>query len=113
MPQRPTLAESVRLFVKLWRHYDVAISTQSGDRPIAFAFAAGRMRVGVTTEDDPWLARTLKRIALHRRVAAVEKLHRVEQMLRLTDALDIPRVPDLVCPRPRQPRKRLRPAPML
>jgi heptosyltransferase-3 len=31
-------------------------------------------------------------------VAAVEKLHRVEQMLRLTDALDIPRVPDLVCP---------------
>ena len=67
MPQRPTLAESARLFVKLWRRYDVAISTQSGDRPIAFAFAAGRMRVGVTTDDDPWLARTLKRIALHRR----------------------------------------------
>ncbi|HEX3163275.1 MAG TPA: glycosyltransferase family 9 protein [Pseudolabrys sp.] len=98
MAQRPTLAESVRLIVKLWRHYDVAISTQSGDRPIAFAFAAGRMRIGFTTDDDPWLARTLKRIALHRRAAAMEKLHRVEQMLRLADALDIPRVPDLVCP---------------
>ncbi len=98
MSQRPTLAESARLVVTLWRHYDIAISTQSGDRPIAFAFAAGHMRVGVTTDDDPWLARTLKRIALHRRIAAAENVHRVEQMLRLADALDIARVPDLVCP---------------
>ena len=98
MPLRPTLAESARLIVKLWRDYDVAISTQSGDRPIAFAFAAGRMRVGVTTDDDSWLARTFKRLALHRRVTAAENLHRVEQMLRLADALDIARVPDLVCP---------------
>ncbi len=98
MTQRPTIAESARLFVKLWRRYDIAISTQSGDRPVAFAFAAGRMRAGVTTDDGPWLARVLKRIALHRRVAAAENLHRVEQMLRLADALDIARVPDLVCP---------------
>jgi len=100
MPLRPTLTESVHLFVKLWRRYDVAVSTQSGDRPIAFAFAAGRMRAGVTSGDDPWLARALKRLALHRRVAAAENLHRVEQMLRLADALDIARVPDLVCPAP-------------
>jgi heptosyltransferase-3 len=98
LPQRPTVRESARLFVKLWRRYDVAISTQSGDRPIAFAFAAGRMRAGITTDDDPWLARLLKRIALHRRVAAAENLHRVEQMLHLADALDVARVPDLVCP---------------
>jgi heptosyltransferase-3 len=98
MSQRPTSAESVRLFVSLWQRYDIAISTQSGDRPIAFAFAAGRLRIGVTTDDDPWLARRLKRISLHRSVPAVEKLHRVEQMLRLADILDIPRVPELVCP---------------
>ena len=98
MSQPPTKAESVRLFVSLWRRYDIAISTQSGDRPIAFAFAAGRLRAGVTTDDDPWLARRLKRIALHRSVPAAEKLHRVEQMLRLADILDIPRVPELVCP---------------
>ena len=98
MPQRPTLAESVRLFLKLRRHYDIAISTQSGDRPTAFAFAAGRKRIGITSDDDPWLARLFKNIALHQRVAAVETLHRVEQMLRLVDALEIPRVPDLVCP---------------
>ena len=98
MPQRPTAVESLRLIRGLWRSYDIAVSTQSGDRPTAFAFAAGRWRVGLTTDTDPWLARALKRFALHRTVPAAEKLHRVEQNLRLADALDIPRFPELVCP---------------
>jgi heptosyltransferase-3 len=98
MPQRPTTAESARLVARLWRGYDIAISTQSGDRPTLFAFAAARLRVGVVTDDDPWLARILKRIALHRTVPAADKLHRVEQMLRLADALEIARVAELVCP---------------
>jgi heptosyltransferase-3 len=98
MPQRPTAAESFRLIRRLWRSYDIAISTQSGDRPTVFAFAAGRRRIGVTADSDPRLARTLKRIALHRPVPAADKLHRVEQNLRLADALEIPRVPELVCP---------------
>ncbi|HEX5516015.1 MAG TPA: hypothetical protein VFX32_00305, partial [Pseudolabrys sp.] len=68
MPQRPTAAESLRLIGRLWRSYDVAVSTQSGDRPTVFAFAAGRWRVGVTTDADPWLARAFKRVALHRAV---------------------------------------------
>jgi len=98
MPQRPTLAESARLFIRLWRRYDIAVSTQSGDRPTAFAFAAARLRAGVVTVDDPWLARLLKRVVLHKSVPAADKLHRVEQMLRLADALDVPRVAELVCP---------------
>lgn len=98
MPPRPTASESLRLIGRLWRSYDIAISTQSGDRPTLFAFAAARRRAGVTTETDPWLARALKRIALHRTVDAADQLHRVEQMLRLVDALEIPRVPELVCP---------------
>jgi heptosyltransferase-3 len=40
----------------------------------------------------------LKRFALHRSVVATDKLHRVEQMLRLADALEIPRIAELVCP---------------
>ena len=98
MPPRPTTAESARLFAKLWRRYDIAVSTQSGDRPTVSAFAAARFRVGVVTDDDPWLGRTLKRAALQRRVQAADKRHRVEQMLRLADALEIPRVGELVCP---------------
>src|SRR5262249_33453342 len=92
MPPRPTAADSLRLIRRLWRSYDIAISTQSGDRPTVFAFAAGRWRVGVTTNTDPWLARTLKRFALHRTVPAAEKLYRIEQNLPLADAPRIPRV---------------------
>ncbi|MGB8045882.1 MAG: glycosyltransferase family 9 protein [Pseudolabrys sp.] len=98
MPQHPTMADSARLFARLWRRYDIAVSTQSGDRPTVFAFAAARLRAGVITDDDPWLARMLKRVALHRSVPAADKLHRVEQMLRLADALEISRVAELVCP---------------
>jgi heptosyltransferase-3 len=98
VPQRPTMTESVRLLIHLWRSYDIAISTQSGDRPTAFAFAAGRRRIGVTNNDDPWLARMLKRVALHTSLPAAEKIHRVEQMLSLVDSLGIARIPELVCP---------------
>jgi lipopolysaccharide heptosyltransferase III len=100
LSSRPAVIESARLLARLWRRYDIAISTQSGDRPTVFAFAAGRLRAGVTTDSDSSLARILKRIALHRSVPAAEKLHRVEQMLRLADALDISRIPELVCPAP-------------
>jgi heptosyltransferase III len=102
MPQRPTAAESARLFAKLWRRYDISISTQSGDRPTVFAFAAARFRAGVVTDDDPWFGRVVKRAALHRSVQAADRLHRVEQMLRLADVLEIPRVGELVCPAPAQ-----------
>jgi heptosyltransferase III len=98
MPERPTTTESARLFARLWRRYDIAISTQSGDRPTLFAFTAGRLRAGVTTSDDPSLARMLKGIALQRSVPASDKTHRVEQMLRLADVLGIARVAELVCP---------------
>jgi lipopolysaccharide heptosyltransferase III len=98
MPERPTTTESARLFVRLWRRYDIAISTQSGDRPTLFAFIAGRLRAGVTTSDDPSLARMLKGIVLQRSVPASDKTHRVEQMLRLADVLGIARVAELVCP---------------
>jgi heptosyltransferase-3 len=98
MSQRPSLAESLSLIRRLWRSYDIAVSTQSGDRPTTFAFAAGRQRAGMTTDGDPWLGRALKLFALHYAVPAAENLHRVQQMLRLADALGIAQVPELVCP---------------
>ncbi|MGC1881207.1 MAG: hypothetical protein WA703_08360, partial [Pseudolabrys sp.] len=30
MPPRPTLAQSAQLCMRLWRQYDIAVSTQSG-----------------------------------------------------------------------------------
>ena len=77
MPPRPTFTESAQLCARLWRQYDIAVSTQSGDRPTAFAFAAAPFRAGVTTDDDPWLARVLKGFVLQKSVRAADKLHRV------------------------------------
>jgi len=98
MSGRPTMAETLRLLARLWRRYDLAISTQSGDRPTLFAVAAGRTHVGLTAADGPGLGHRLKRALLHRVTPGASNTHRVEQMLRLTDTLGIARVPELVCP---------------
>jgi heptosyltransferase-3 len=95
MPARPTAAESLGLMARLWKRYALAVSTQSGDRPTAFALAAGRTHLAPVEQR---LIGSLKRLALRRSVPTVEGLHRVEEMLRLADALGIERVPELVCP---------------
>ena len=90
--------KSLRLIARLWKRYDLAISTQSGDRPTFFALIAGRIRVGLVAPDWPKLGGALKRRALHRGTPVVENIHRVEQMLRLADTIGIARVAELVCP---------------
>ena len=97
-PARPTIAETLALVVRLFKRYDLAVSTQPGDRPTFFAVLAGRNHAGLTDADGPWLGHRLKRGVLHRSTPAVPNIHRVEQMLRLADALGIARVPELVCP---------------
>jgi heptosyltransferase-3 len=96
MPPRRTVAQSLALAAKLWRGYDLAISTQSGDRPTFFAIVAGRRRVA------PVEARAtggIKRRFLDRTLDIVPGVHRVEEMLRLADVLGIDREPHLVPPR--------------
>ncbi len=98
MPARPSVIESAGLALQLWRRYDLAVSTQSGDRPTFFAFAGGRCRAGLIATDGSWLGRWLKSLVLQQRTPAVENIHRVERALRLADAIGIARVPELVCP---------------
>jgi heptosyltransferase-3 len=95
MPSRPTAGQGVALAARLWRRYDLAISTQSGDRPTLFASIAGRVRVGLR---EPTGGR-LKRFLFHRSIASEPAVHRVEQLLRLADLVGIARVPELVVPR--------------
>jgi heptosyltransferase-3 len=53
-------AESLRLIARLWRKYDVAISTQTGDRPTLMAWVAGKRSVGAADADhQSWLKRRL------------------------------------------------------
>jgi heptosyltransferase-3 len=96
MPGRPSAAETAKLAARLCKRYDLAISTQTGDRPTLFALLAGRTHVGLSASDSRGAA--FKRRALHRSTPAVGNIHRVEQMLRLADVIGIARVPELVGP---------------
>jgi heptosyltransferase-3 len=96
MPTRPSTAQSLALAARLWKRYALAISTQCGDRPSFFAFVAGRVLVGPV--EDNFNGR-LKQFGYRRSVAYEPGVHRVEEMLRLVDALGIARVADLVAPR--------------
>jgi heptosyltransferase III len=95
MPQRSSAWQSLVLALRLAKRYDLAISTQSGDRPTLFALVAGRRHVGPV---DGGRRGALRRRALWRSVEPQPGAHRLEDMLRLADAIGIARVGHLVCP---------------
>jgi heptosyltransferase-3 len=98
MPGKRTVSQSLELAARLWRRYDLAVSTQSGDRPTFFTLLAGRQRVALV---DQTFGGRIKQGLLDRSLIHVPGVHRVEEMLRLADVLGIDRVPQLVTPRPR------------
>ncbi len=95
MPPRPSWTQSLALALRLLRKYDLALSTQSGDRPTGFAIVAGRKRVAPV---EMRFSGRVKRVLLERSIDAASGVHRVEEMLRLADLLGIARVPELVPP---------------
>lgn len=95
-PIRPSAAQSLTLGAQLLGRYDLAVSSQSGDRPTGFAIVAGRRSVAPVA--DRFSGR-VKRALLTRSVPVVRGVHRVEEMLRLADALGIARVAEVVPPR--------------
>lgn len=100
MPPRPSAGESIAVAARLLARYDLAVSTQVGDRPTAFAVMAAPRRVAPV--EDRFSGR-VKRVLLSRSVPHDMKLHRVEAMLRLADALGIARVPEVVPPQGNRP----------
>ncbi len=95
MPARPAALQSLALAARLWRKYDLAVSTQSGDRPSFFATVAGRIRVGPFEQK---VGGRLKRLGLTHGISYESGVHRVEEVLRLADLIGIARVPELVVP---------------
>ncbi len=96
LSQRPSVGELLALIRRLWRRYDLAVSTQSGDRPTLLAFAAGRRRIGFVEAKGGggWW----KRRALDIAVAVDPDNHRVVELLRLAEGLGIADRTELVCP---------------
>jgi heptosyltransferase-3 len=96
MPPRPSAAETFALLRRLWRRYDLALSTQTGDRPTLFAWAAGRRSAGFV--DPEKIAVHVKRRALDVVVSAAPELHRVTEVLRLAQALGVAPIAQVVAP---------------
>jgi lipopolysaccharide heptosyltransferase III len=96
MPARPSAMESLRLAARLFKRYDLAVSTQSGDRPTLFALLAGRTHAGPVMAGRRG---ALRRALLDRSVASAdEPMHRISDTLRLTAALGITPVAEVVVP---------------
>jgi heptosyltransferase-3 len=96
MPSRPSARQSFATAASILRHYDLAVSTQSGDRPTGFAVLASSRAVAPV--EDRFSGR-LKKALLARSVASAASIHRVEALLRLADVLGIQRFDEIVVPR--------------
>ena len=83
---------------RLWRRYDLVVSTQSGDRPTFYALVAGRRRVGLVPRAGETGA-SWKRYAYHTAVAPAPDTHRIAHLQQLADALNLTFADELVCPR--------------
>ena len=117
VPQKPSLTQTIALARKLGRNYDLAVSTQSGDRPTLYAIMASHRRVGLV----PLHSRSLwwKRLVFERSIPLGSNCHRFEEMQLLANALGLPLIPETVCPQgsnaesisPRTPYAVLHPTP--
>jgi heptosyltransferase-3 len=96
IPQRTGFGGSLALLHRLRRRYDLALSTQTGDRPTALAWIAGRQSAGLLEEAG--FPAAVKRLALARSCRMAGTQHRVLENLRLAEALGIAAIPELVCP---------------
>ena len=91
MPARPTTIEGVSLTARLWNRYALAVSTQTGDRPTFFAFAAGRTRIAPESSVSVAISSASLYSAEFQSPARIES-----RCLRLAAALGITPVPEVV-----------------
>jgi heptosyltransferase-3 len=97
IPERPSLGESLTLLRGLGRRYDLALTTQTGDRPTALAVFAGRQSAGPIEANG--LSAAIKGCALTRSYTTDRARHRIVDLLHLAELLEIPASAEVVCPR--------------
>lgn len=96
-PNRPKFGDYWHLFSQLFRRYDLAVTTQSGDRPFLYALLAAPLRVAVVPPKNTtgWW----KRIFVQRWTEFDDdNTHTVLQHLKLLDLINVPRCFSLVPP---------------
>jgi heptosyltransferase-3 len=95
-PNRPKFADYRQLFRQLFRQYDLAIATQSGDRPFLYALLAAPLRVAVVPPKNTTGWR--KRFFVQHWTEFDDDTHTVLQHLKLLDLIHVPRCFSLVPP---------------
>jgi len=98
----PDRAGYFRLVRRLWRHYDLALTTQTNDRSHLYAFLFARRRVGLVS-DLRWSSFWKRGSCSKYAVLDDMNTHTVIQNLVLADLLGIPRVYEVVPPAGDQP----------
>ena len=97
-PNRPNRADLWYLFRKLFRRYDLAIATQTGDRPFLYTLLAAPFRVAAVPPKNTtgWW----KRFFVQRWTEFDnDNTHTVLQHLKLLDLIDVPRCFSLIPPK--------------
>jgi heptosyltransferase-3 len=97
VPSKAKFADNWRLFRQLGRRYDLAITTQSGDRPFLYSLFASSRRLGVVPPkpDTGWW----KRFFLHRWLEFDDQdTHTVLQHLKILALINVPPCFELVPP---------------
>ncbi|EIJ41487.1 ADP-heptose:LPS heptosyltransferase [Beggiatoa alba B18LD] len=95
--ERPHWREHLALLARLFRRYDLAVSTLAGDRPVFYSWLAAPQRVSIVPPLDKKSA--WKRWILQGWTELDdENTHTVTQNLRLADVLAIPRYSAVVAP---------------
>lgn len=89
LDNKPTQSVFFKLLVSLFRRYDVAISTQAGDRPALCAIMAGKMSLGFVAEEKPSKTWWKKRGLSHWLTFSREYNHAVLENLRFCPLLGI------------------------
>ncbi len=61
VPVRRKFWSHLRMLISLFRKYDLAVTTQTGDRPVLYTWLAGRQRAGLRAprKKEQWKARLL------------------------------------------------------
>jgi heptosyltransferase-3 len=96
IPERASVSESFALLRRLIRRYDLALTTQTGDRPTALAVVAGRQSAGPL--DAGRASAAIKRAVLSRSYTADRTQHRIVDLLRLADLIGVAAAREVVLP---------------
>ncbi|MGZ8157176.1 MAG: putative lipopolysaccharide heptosyltransferase III [Methylobacter sp.] len=111
-PNRPKFPDYWQLFRQLFRQYDLAITTQAGDRPFLYTLLAAPLRVAAVPpkKNTGWWKRFFVQ---HWIEFDDDNTHTVLQHLKLLDLINVPRCFSVVPPQIGERQRLLRQFPFL